>query len=275
MPQPSACLFLVRTLLCCGVTVACAAGDAATDDGGGGETTVAAPERLVVRVLAEHPHDPGSYTQGLLWHDGVVYESRGRNGQSGVRRYRLDGTVEADIRLEDAYFGEGLALVGERLFQLTWQDGALFVYDAADLERIEQRSFRGEGWGLAFDGESLITSDGSHVLTYLDPATLAVRRRLVVRQQGAVRDSLNELEYAGGAIWANVYQTDEIVRIDPATGVVTAVVDAAGLLDPLDAGGAEVLNGIAWRADTGTFLLTGKYWPKMFEVTFEPAHETR
>jgi glutaminyl-peptide cyclotransferase len=228
------------------------------------------PERLRAKVVAEYPHDPRSYTQGLLWHEGVIYESRGRYGQSGVRRYRLDGEILTDAEIPDEYFGEGLTLVGERLYQLTWQEGVVFVYEAESLERLEQRAFRGEGWGLAFDGESLIVSDGTHVLTFVDPATLTSRRRLVVRQQGAVRDALNELEYVEGAIWANVYQTDEIVRIDPESGAVTAVVDASGLLDRVAAPRAEVLNGIAWRPETGTFLLTGKYWPKMFEVVLEP-----
>ena len=268
------CRLLTGAILVACFTVACAPGDASVGDGGAADTEARVPERLVVRVVGEHPHDSGSYTQGLLWHEGAVYESRGRHGESGVRRYRLDGTVEADVELEDAYFGEGLALVGRQLYQLTWQEGTVFVYDAGDLRRLERRAYRGEGWGLAFDGESLIASDGTHVLVFLDPATLEIRRRLVVRQQGSLRDSLNELEYVDGAIWANVYQTDDIVRIDPATGAVTAVVDAAGLLDPRDAGErAGVLNGIAWRADTGTFLLTGKYWPKIFEVAFEPASE--
>ncbi|HUP22125.1 MAG TPA: glutaminyl-peptide cyclotransferase [Thermoanaerobaculia bacterium] len=246
-----------------------------------GRATVAAappapavtPERLRARVVAEYPHDPRSYTQGLLWHEGVVYESRGRYGQSGVRRYRLDGEVLTDVEIPDEYFGEGLAMVGERLYQLTWQEGVVFVYEAESLEQLERLAFRGEGWGLAFDGESLIVSDGTHVLTFLDPATLTSRRRLVVRQQGAVRDALNELEYVDGAIWANVYQIDEIVRIDPESGAVTAVVDASGLLDGAEVPRAEVLNGIAWRPDNGTFLLTGKYWPKMFEVVLEPVDD--
>ena len=274
MPFSYLCRLLSGATLVAGLTLACAPGDASVGDGGAVDAEAPAPQRLVVRVVGEHPHDPGSYTQGLLWHEGSVFESRGRHGESGVRRYRLDGTVEADVELEDAYFGEGLALVGQQLYQLTWQEGTLFVYDASDLRRVERLPYRGEGWGLAFDGESLIASDGTHVLVFLDPATLEIRRRLVVRQQGSLRDSLNELEYVDGAIWANVYQTDDIVRIDPATGAVTAVVDAAGLLSAQEADErAEVLNGIAWRADTGTFLVTGKYWPKMFEVSFEPSSE--
>jgi glutaminyl-peptide cyclotransferase len=270
--QRSSALLAAALGLAVAVAAGCAGDPPVSGSAGGSSAAVppVQPERLRVRVVAEHPHDRRSYTQGLLWHDGRIYESRGRYGQSGLRRYLLDGNVETDIELADDFFGEGLALAGDRLYQLTWQDGAVFVYDAASLELVEERAFRGEGWGLTFDGESLIASDGTHVLAFLDPATLATRRRLVVRQQGVVRDALNELEYAGGAIWANVYQTDEIVRIDPESGAVTAVVDARGLLDAAETAGAEVLNGIAWRPDTETFLLTGKYWPKMFEVVFEP-----
>ncbi|HVS16905.1 MAG TPA: glutaminyl-peptide cyclotransferase [Thermoanaerobaculia bacterium] len=251
----------------------------------GGETSAAANRRAVesprgdrseveilrTRVLAVHPHDPRSYTQGLLWWNGRVYESRGRHGESGVFAYRLEtGERLAEHALETELFGEGLARVGDELVQVTWQAGLAIVYDETLVELRRQR-FRGEGWGLTFDGESLILSDGTHVLSFLDPRDLRVRRRLPVRLRGIPRDRLNELEWVDGAVWANVYETDEIVRVDPQTGDVTAVVDASGLLDRTQAPRAEVLNGIAHLGDRGSFLLTGKYWPSSFEVVFEPA----
>jgi glutaminyl-peptide cyclotransferase len=229
------------------------------------------PERLQAKVVASHPHDEGSYTQGLLWWNGRVYESRGRHGESGVHSYLLESGERIDDHpIERELFGEGLALVGDELVQITWQAGVAIVYDAS-LQELRRMRFRGEGWGLTYDGESLILSDGTHVLSFLDPETLRVRRRVQVRLRGVPRDRLNELEWVDGAVWANVYETDELVRIDPETGRVTALVDASGLLDRSTTRRAEVLNGIAHMPERGTFLLAGKYWPRSFEVVFEPA----
>jgi glutaminyl-peptide cyclotransferase len=229
------------------------------------------PDHLRARVVAVHPHDEGSYTQGLQWWRGRIYESRGRHGESGVRCYELEsGEVIADHELEPELFGEGLTVVGEEVFQITWQAGVAIVYDES-LRELRRMRFRGEGWGLAYDGESLILSDGTHVLSFLDPQTLRVRRRIEVRQAGVPRARLNELEWVDGDLWANVYESDELVRIDPGTGVVTAVVAADGLLDRSQAVRAEVLNGIAHLPERGTFLLAGKYWPHSYEVVFEPA----
>jgi glutaminyl-peptide cyclotransferase len=256
------------SIAACGGETSAAANRAATASPDGDRAAV---ERLRPRVVAVHPHDERSYTQGLLWWDGRVFESRGRHGESGVFAYRLEsGERLAGNDLEGSLFGEGLARVGEELVQVTWQAGVAIVYDR-DLRELRRLRFRGEGWGLTYDGESLILSDGTHVLTFLDPGDLSVRRKLAVRLRGAPRDRLNELEWVDGAVWANVYQTDEIVRIDPATGEVTAVVDASGLLDRSQSRRAEVLNGIAHLDERGSFLLTGKYWPSSFEVVFEPA----
>ena len=230
------------------------------------------PERLRVRVVADYPHDPGSYTQGLIWHDGTVFESSGGYGRSSVRSYELgQATPSSLIELEGRLFAEGLALVGDELHQLTWKDGQLFVYGIEPLEERDRRRYVGEGWGLAFDGSSVVSSDGTHVLRFRDPRDYRVLRRLEVLRRGLPQDRLNELEYVDGQLYANVYQTDEIVRIDPETGAVNAVIDASGLLTAEEARRAEVLNGIAYRPDTGTFLLTGKNWPKLFEVELVPA----
>ncbi|MEM1249862.1 MAG: glutaminyl-peptide cyclotransferase [Acidobacteriota bacterium] len=227
------------------------------------------PASLRVDVVERYPHDSTSYTQGLLWQAPFLYESSGGYGESRIRRTEL-GSVEALelLELDSEVFGEGLALVGEELFQLTWKEGLLYVYDREPLELREERRYPGIGWGLTFDGTHVVMSDGSHVLTFRDPETFKVERRLKVRRRGSVQADLNELEFVDGSIYANVYQTDEIVRIDAESGVVTAVIDASGLLTVAERRKAEVLNGIAYRAENETFLITGKYWPHLFEVRF-------
>ena len=234
--------------------------------------TLVEPEKLRVRVIETFEHDATSYTQGLLWLDGMLVESTGEYGRSKLLRWRL-GEPDASERvdLERDLFGEGLALVGEELIQLTWRAGIALVYDAHTLEPTRRLRYDGEGWGLAFDGERLILSDGTHVLKIADPKDLRVTSRLEVRRRGLPQDNLNELEWVDGALYANVYQSDEIVRIDPQTGAVTAVIDASGLLDEQEARSSDVLNGIAYRPSTDTFLITGKHWPRLFEVVFEPA----
>jgi glutamine cyclotransferase len=227
--------------------------------------------RLRLEVVAAYPHDPEAYTQGLLWFDGSLYESTGLYGASSVRKIDLEsGTLAIFRPLPPDYFGEGLARVGERLVQLTWQQGLALLFSLDDLEELGERSYVGEGWGLCFDGRHLIMSDGTQVLSFHDPETFAVVRRLEVTRGGTPLDRLNELEWVDGSVYANVYQTEEIVRIDPHSGAVVEVIDASGLLSPRERRGAEVLNGIAYRPDSGTFLLTGKRWPRVFEVRFVP-----
>lgn len=230
----------------------------------------AAVESLSVRVLRAFPHDPGAYTQGLLWWDGKLYESTGQYGRSDLRR--LDpgtGAVERQVDISPAYFGEGLARVGDRLIMLTWKAQRAFVFG---IERFdERRTFRyeGEGWGLCNDGGRLVMSDGSDRLTFRDPGTFAVLGEVAVTLRGFPLTQINELECVGDSVYANVYQTDFLVRIDPAGGRVTHYIEASGLLTREEARGVDVLNGIAFDPGAGTFYLTGKLWPKMFEVTFE------
>lgn len=227
-------------------------------------------EHLRARVLTVYDHDPRAYTQGLVWYDGKIFESTGQYGDSSLQRWDLDtGEVEKKVTLPPDLFGEGLAMVGERLVQLTWRQGIAFVYRPGDLSRSGKLAYEGEGWGLCFDGEQLFMSDGTHVLTVRDPEDLSIIRRLVVTRRGTLLDRLNELECVEGWIFANVYQTDEIVKIDPKTGMIHTTIDASGLLSPSEQVAADVLNGIAYRPTTKTFLLTGKHWPKLFEVVFE------
>lgn len=228
-------------------------------------------EQLAVRVVAKHPHDGAAFTQGLLWHEGALYESTGRYGRSQLRKLRLeDGEVLVARDLDSSLFGEGLARVGDQLVQLTWRSGVAVVSDLQTLDRTNVLRYRGEGWGLCYDGSALWMSDGSSMLDVRDPRSLALVRELTVWKGNEIVRRLNELECVGDDIYANVWQTDEILRIDSNTGRVTAVIDASGLLTRAEAAHADVLNGIAYRPETGTFLLTGKLWPYLFEVEWVP-----
>jgi glutamine cyclotransferase len=220
-------------------------------------------------VTAEYPHDRSSYTQGLVWADGVLYESAGRYANSDLRRVTLaTGAVEARTALTSDKFAEGLALVGGKLYQLTWREQVAYVYDAASLAPLDSFRYEGEGWGLATDGTHLWMSDGSDSLRVLDPATFATRRVVKVRLNGQPLYKINEMEWDGGTLLANVYETDRIVRIDPATGDVVRSYDLEGLY-PDRPPEVDVLNGIAHSPVPGEFLITGKYWPTMYRVRFK------
>ena len=223
------------------------------------------------RVVAAHPHDPEAFTQGLLLHEGLLYESTGRRGQSSLRRVEpASGRVLARVDLPDWAFGEGLARVGGELVQLTWQAGVAFRWRLAELVESGRHRYRGEGWGLAFDGARLAMSDGSEWITWRDPVSFEATGRLRVTDGDRPVALLNELEFAGGWLWANVWQSPRIARIDTATGRVTGWVDLAALPGPMfSRPGMDVLNGIAWDAGRGRLLVTGKLWPRLFELEVE------
>lgn len=219
-------------------------------------------------VVAEYPHDTAAFTQGLLWHDGRLFESTGTVGQSSIREVTLaSGKVVRQQRLDEPHFGEGIVILGRTLYQLTWQSGKVFTYDWATFRRTGEFRYDGEGWGLTTDGTSIIMSNGSNVLIYRDPQTFAATKALEVKDRGNLVAQLNELEWVKGEIWANVWQKDSIARIDPATGEVTGWIDLTGILPPLDRTGKEdVLNGIAYDAATDRIHVTGKLWPKLYEI---------
>lgn len=233
-----------------------------------------AAEKLKVKVLASYPHDRQAFTQGLQIEGETFFESTGLEGQSSLRRVEMKtGKVLKKVDLAPNLFGEGLTRVDTRLVQLTWQHGIAIVWDAETLTELQRWRYDGEGWGITYDGNQLIQSDGTATLTFRDPNDFSVQGRLQVKLDGVPVDDLNELEFAEGKIYANVWGKDHIVRIDPLTGKVEAVIDAQGLLKKTDLLGADVLNGIAWDAKTKTFWITGKRWPKMFQVVFEKAEK--
>jgi len=230
------------------------------------------PAQLEWELVRTLPHDPASFTQGLEFvGDDLLAESSGRYGESRVSLVRAStGEVLQSAWLPDEHFGEGLTLLGDTLLQLTWQEGVVHAWRVEDLSPAGSLSIDGEGWGLCHDGEQLWRSDGSSQLMSHSPETFEVSSTVGVTHDGEPLDRLNELECAeDGRVWANVWQTDEIVLIDPVSGRVEARVDAAPLRDRLPAGAdVDVLNGIARIPGTDRFLVTGKYWPTLFEVRF-------
>ena len=223
------------------------------------------------QVVKVYPHDPQAFTQGLVYLDGFLYEGTGIAGRSALRKIRLDsGEVVQQHRLDPQYFGEGIAVWGNRIAQLTWQSEVGFVYDRATFKPLRRFSYTGEGWGLTYDGRRLVMSDGTATLRYLDPATLKETGRLTVRDGAKPVAHLNELEFIKGELYANVWQTERLARISPKTGQVLGWVDLTGLLDPRDRVGVDVLNGIAYDAARDRLFVTGKLWPKLFEIRVKP-----
>jgi glutamine cyclotransferase len=222
-------------------------------------------------VVTSYPHDPAAFTQGLQYVDGVFYEGTGLNGRSSIRKVDVEsGKVLQQHDLPAEYFGEGITVWNNRLFQLTWQSGIAFVYDRATFKQLTTFRYRGEGWGLTYDGRHLVMSDGTSTLRFLDPETFAEQRRVTVKAGGEPIVSLNELEAVKGEIFANVWQTDMIARINPATGAVTGWIDLRGLLTPGQRTATDVLNGIAYDAAKDRLFVTGKLWPRVFQIALRP-----
>jgi len=223
-------------------------------------------------VMHVYPHDARAFTQGIEYRDGVVYEGTGLNGQSTLRKVELaTGKVVQQTAVPPEHFGEGITTWGQTVVQLTWQSQLGFVYDRSTFRQLRTFKYTGEGWGLTHNATELIMSDGSASLRFLDPKTFIEKRRLLVTDAGIVIRDLNELEWVNGEIYANVWQTNFIARISPASGHVVGWIDLTGLLTAEEQrGGADVLNGIAYDAAGRRLFVTGKLWPKVFEIRINP-----
>lgn len=218
-------------------------------------------------VVHTYPHDRDAFTQGLQVVDGVFYEGTGLNGRSSIRRVTIEtGEVLQKRDVPATYFGEGITVRGSELFQLTWQTGVAFVYDRQTFSPKRQHKYTGEGWGLTQDKTSLIMSDGTEYLRFLEPATFAEKKRVRVMAAGQPLKNLNELEFVRGEVYANVWQTDYVARINPDSGLVTGYIDLRGLLTARERQETDVLNGIAYDEATDRLFITGKLWPRVFEV---------
>jgi glutaminyl-peptide cyclotransferase len=218
-------------------------------------------------VVKAYPHDPGAFTQGLIFRDGVLFESTGYNGQSSVRKVKLDtGEVLQRYNVDARYFAEGMTDWGNRLIQLTYTTNIGFVYDLSSFVLQRTFTYTGQGWGLTHDAKRLIMSDGTSSLRFLDPETLKETGRIVVKDGATPIDNLNELEFVKGEIYSNVWMTDRIAIISPESGRVTAWIDLTGIRGPIRSSGEDVLNGIAYDATGDRLFVTGKYWSRLFEI---------
>ncbi|WP_375398692.1 glutaminyl-peptide cyclotransferase [uncultured Sphingomonas sp.] len=227
---------------------------------------------VAAEIVREYPHDPQAYTEGLFYLDGYLYESTGEVGRSSIRKVDLTtGKVLRATIVPPPYYGEGIAAWGNEIVSLTWKDGVAFRWSLGAFRRLGRFRYPGEGWALTSDGDSLILSDGTATLRFLDPATFKVRRRLIVTANGRTVPMLNEVEYLDGEILANLWLTDRIARIDPANGHVTGWIDVSAL--HARAGNTaenDVANGIAWDKAKRRLFVTGKNWPYLFEIRLPP-----
>lgn len=224
------------------------------------------------QIVHVYPHDRAAFTEGLEYHDGFLYESTGLNGNSSLRKVRLEtGEVVRRIPLDDRYFGEGITILGNQILQLTYQTQVGFVYSLADFHLLRQFAYPGEGWSLTHNAASVFMDDGTDEIRVWDPKTLQERRRIKVHDGARPVRNVNELEYVEGELYANIWQTDRIARISPATGAVTGWIDLSGILSPMYRNGTEdVLNGIAYDSLHKRLFVTGKLWPNLFEIKIVP-----
>ena len=218
------------------------------------------------KVVNSYPHDPGAFTQGLFFHDGFLYESTGLRGRSSIRKVEITtGRVVQGVELPAEVFGEGITMWGDRLIGITWQEQTAFLLDLKTFKLWRKFNYPGEGWGITHNEHELIMSDGTPELRFLDPTTFKELKRVRVTADGRPVDQLNELEWVNGEVYANIWQTDRIARIDPRTGRVLGWIDLSGLL-PQRTGSDDVLNGIAYDDASDRLFITGKLWPRVFEV---------
>jgi glutamine cyclotransferase len=229
------------------------------------------PKQWGVRIVAAYPHDPVAFTQGLVIDHGQLFEGTGLNGKSSIRRVDLEtGKVEKIEPISSLFFGEGIAILGDKLYELTWQNQVGFIYDVHSFKRLGEFRYTGEGWGLAQDGRNLILSDGTPTIRFLDPQSFEVVKTIEVRLGGRPLSQLNELEYIDGQIWSNIWHDDHIARISPQTGEVLGLIDLSSVYTSASRGPEDVLNGIAYDAATKKIYVTGKDWPKLYQVEVVP-----
>jgi glutaminyl-peptide cyclotransferase len=244
--------------------------------GAAAKAATGAPVQYGYKVVKTYAHDRRSFTQGFEFRAGVIYESTGREGMSWIRRWKLDtGEVLQQVDLSPEFFGEGITILNQRITQLTYKTEVGFVYDQASFKRLRQFNYPGEGWGLTNDGTRIFMSDGSAQIRVWDSNTLKETGRITVRDGAKEVEALNELEFIRGEIWANIWLTDKIVRFSPKDGRVTGWIDLAGILTPAERVGADVLNGIAFDSIGDRIFVTGKLWPKVFEIKLVPKTSRR
>ena len=228
------------------------------------------PELWTFEIVNSYPHDPGAFTQGLAIHNGSLYEGTGQYGASTLRRVDLaSGRVEKSISLSNFHFGEGITILQDKIYQLTWQNNLTFIYDVATFERLGTLRNEGEGWGLTTNGSLLIVSDGSSSIRFHHPETFAEISRITVLADGQPVNRLNELEFVDGEIWANIWYQDRIARVSADTGEVLGWIDLSGL-NPARRGSEDVLNGIAYDPSSDRLFVTGKNWPTLYEIEVGP-----
>lgn len=230
-----------------------------------------APVKCTYEVVKEYAHDPKAYTQGLIYQDGFMYEGTGQFGESSIRKIDMsDGDVLSVLNIDSQLFGEGITIWGNKIYQITWRSRKGFVYDLATFSLESSFEYNSEGWGITTVNNELIMSDGTNKLYHIAPSTFNILGETEVYDNNGPVPQLNELEYVDGLVWANVWLTDRIVAIDPSTGVVKYELDLSGILSPAERAKLDdqddVLNGIAWNPEKRTFYVTGKRWPKMFEI---------
>jgi len=248
----------MRTLVLIAAAAACACGPA---------SQAGATPEYSYEIVRTYPHDTGAFTEGLIYRDGVLYESTGMKYESSIRKVNLEtGKVLQRYDLPGEYFGEGIIIWKDRILELTWQDQKGFIYDLATFQRKGEFTYPGEGWAMTTDGKRIIMSDGTADIRFWDPETLKETGRITVTEDGRPIPKINELEWVKGEIFANVWETERLVRIDPKNGKVLGWINLHGLLTPQESEGTDVLNGIAYDAKGDRLFVTGKRWPKLFEI---------
>jgi glutamine cyclotransferase len=264
----------MKQILLIGLTILVFGCNNGTDNNQPASTRPPEPEALNCIVLKTYPHDTSSFTEGLAIYNGSLYESTGNNGRSKLLKIELaTGKPEKEVKLDSAYFGEGIAILRDTIYQLTYKTKVAFVYTLKDFKKVKELPFSmesGEGWGMTTDGTYLIADDGTSNIYYFDPGTFKLAKKITVTDAGTLSYNVNELEYIDGYLYANQWQLPYILKIDPATGQVVAKIDLSDVLNRIKQKDpqADVLNGIAYDAATKKIYVTGKWWPELYEVQF-------